>query len=64
MMRDRLAQPQPRPLAVESGEAQRALAIQDNVIDELPGAELRRLLRLIGGTVRGGDVLRGGQPES
>jgi hypothetical protein len=48
MMWDRLVQPQ--PLAEESGEAQRALAIQDKVIDELPEAELRRLLKLIGGT--------------
>jgi hypothetical protein len=48
MMRDRLAQPQ--PLAAESGEAQRALAIQDKAIDELPETELRRLLKLIGGT--------------
>jgi hypothetical protein len=48
MMRDRLTQPQ--PLAAESGEAQRALAIQDSAIDELPEAELRRLLKLVGGT--------------
>lgn len=47
MMRDRLAQPQ--PAAAETTDAQRALAMQNTVIDALPEAELRRLLQLIGG---------------
>ncbi len=39
----------PRPPAVDSGEARRALAMQHDAIDALPEPDLRRLLALIGG---------------
>jgi hypothetical protein len=35
--------------AADSGQARRALAVQCEVIDALPEAELRRLLKLVGG---------------
>jgi hypothetical protein len=42
-------QPQAESPAAGSGEWQRALAMQRTAIDALPEADLRRLLRLIGG---------------
>ena len=44
-----LAPPSSRAPAADSGQARRALAVQCEAIDALPEAELRRLLKLIGG---------------
>ncbi len=44
-----LAPSRSRAPAADSGEACRALAVQCEAIDALPEAELRRLLKLIGG---------------
>jgi hypothetical protein len=41
--------PRPQPAAVDREEARRALEMQSKAIDALPEAELRRLLKLIGG---------------